>query len=266
LAFSFGSGDWTLPTEKRGAPPHLRVNDKLIFGPDLKARVIDCPLTRLLRIEFQGPQLEHSLYKYGQPIQYSYLKDKLSVWDQQTLFSGPPLSVEPPSATFPINWDRILRLKEKQVIIADVDHSAGISSTGDSQLDSLLPLPEWFEISPTTATKVNQAWKNGRKIIALRTLVLRSLESAWKNDMVNLGCGLTELKIDPNHEIKSVTSLLTGLHELGSSHMKIVGSFCPARLIKQGYAQAEKRGYRNHEYGDISLLDCKKVASVRISG
>ena len=45
----------------------------------------------------------------GRPIQYSYLAENLEVWDQQTPFAGPPISVEPPSASFPLSWDLLLR-------------------------------------------------------------------------------------------------------------------------------------------------------------
>lgn len=198
------------------------------------------------------------MYKQGHPIQYSYLTEELKVWDQQTIFAGPPISVEPPSAAFPFSWEIILKLKAKGVEIAHLLHSAGISSTGSRELDKLLPLTEWYEIPKETADKVNLAKQQGRKIIAFGTTVLRALESAFQNGKINASSGLTTLKITPRHKIQSATGLITGMHELGTSHMEILNSFCPSVAIEKAYRQAEEIGYRGHEYGDISLLTCDK--------
>ncbi len=137
-AISFGAGDWRLPTEERGPSPQLVVGDLVCFGSDLTARItkVDPQFSRLVELEFAAPELVRSLYAHGKPIQYSYLTEELQVWDQQTLFSGPSLSVEPPSAAFPFQWEMLLALKKQGVAVATLLHSAGLSSTGDPALDA----------------------------------------------------------------------------------------------------------------------------------
>ena len=157
LAFSFGKGDWTIPTEKRSQPPALFSGDQIIIGPDLCIEVVSCRNGRLLEVNFLSSQLEQNIYRHGKPIQYSYLRENLAVWDQQTIFSGPPISVEPPSASFPLTWELLFALKNKGIKIAEILHGAGISSTGSQELDQLLPLKEWYEIPEATAEKFNQA-------------------------------------------------------------------------------------------------------------
>lgn len=257
LAFSFGKGDWTQPTEQREPPPSLAPGDQVIFGPGLALEVICVKYDRLLEIRFISSSLEQNLYRYGKPIQYSYHKSDLEVWDQQTLFSGPPISVEPPSASFPLTWDLVLALRKKEVVVADLLHSAGISSTGSAELDQLLPLTEWYKIPMQTALEFQKAKQNNRKIVAMGTTVLRAMESAWDGVTLKAGSGLTQLKMTPGYQLHTANALVTGMHEVGTSHMLILDCLCPIEQIRLAYSEAEYLGYRGHEYGDLSYLHCQ---------
>lgn len=256
MAFSFGEGDWTWPTEKRGRPPELKPGDHIIFGPDLFAQVEAVNQERLIQLTFQSSALERNLYKYGEPIQYSYLTEKLNIWDQQTIFSGPPISVEAPSSAFPFNWNMVTQLRAQGVEFASLLHGAGISSTGDSRLDQLLPLREWYEVPKTTVNAIERAKAKGSRVLALGTTVVRALESAGLSGELLPGAGYTELKISPKHDLRVVDSLITGMHELGSSHIKLVEAFCPPCTIEEGYRQAQAKNYLGHEYGDLTLMTC----------
>lgn len=258
LAFSFGAGSWRMPTEQREAPPEIRTGDKIIFADDLYAEVLDCQAQRLLRIRFQLDPVS-AMYRNGKPIQYSYLTDELEVWDQQSIFSGAPISVEAPSASFQFTWQQILRLKAKGVRIATLLHGAGISSAGSAELDQLLPLSEWYDIPQSTVEKLSLAKKQNKKIIAVGTSVLRALESAWSFDHLKAGAALTNLKITKEHIVQTATGIITGMHEVGASHRQILNSFCPCEMIAEAYRQAEAKNYLGHEYGDLSLIACRSV-------
>ena len=257
LAFSFGKGDWTMPTENRESPPNIVAGDKITFGPDLSLEVVRSQHKRLLQIKFLSSELEKNLYRYGKPIQYSYLTENLEVRDQQTIFSGPPISVEPPSASFPLTWELVFSLRKNGVQIADLLHGAGISSTGSTTLDNMLPLTEWYDISEKTVKAFHIAKHNNKKVVAVGTTVLRAMESAWDGDQFRSGHGLTSLKITPGYKIKSANALVTGMHQGGTSHMNILDSICPIDQIRKGYSEAEQLGYRGHEFGDIAFLHCK---------
>jgi S-adenosylmethionine:tRNA ribosyltransferase-isomerase len=255
-AVAFGSGDWRQPTETRGPAPHIQAGDRLWLGDSLQAEVQGVTHERLLEIVFESPDLLPSLYRYGRPIQYAYHQAPLAVCDQQTLFAGPPISAEPPSAGFPFTWGLIERLRQKGVQIAPLLHSAGLSSTGDATLDQHLPLPEWYEIPADTITHIQTAKQQGRRIVALGTTVLRALESAQQAGGLKAGRGMATLKVVPGYRFQVVNALITGMHEPESSHMRILDALCPMSLIKNGYQEAENQGYRGHEYGDLSLLSC----------
>lgn len=246
-----------MPTEQRGPPPHLQAGDRVVIGQELYADIVSCRFSRLLEVRFVSPHLEQNLYQHGKPIQYSYLTEELAVWDQQTIFSGPPISVEPPSASFPLTWELILALKKKNIQIAGILHGAGISSTGSVELDQMLPLTEWYDIPLDTVNKFLLAKQNQRQIVAVGTTVLRALESAWDGKELHVGSGLSGLKITSDHKIQTATALVTGIHEASTSHMSILNSFCQTDQIIAGYAEAGQKDYRSHEFGDIAFLHCR---------
>jgi S-adenosylmethionine:tRNA ribosyltransferase-isomerase len=253
-AFSFGSGDWRMATEERGTPPFLQKGDRIIFGPDLHAEIRAVEQRRLLLLRFHGPHLEHSLYQYGRPIQYSYLQEPLAVWDQQTLFAGPPLSTEPPSAAFPFNWELVGQLRKRGINFATVLHGAGLSSTGSADLDQLLPLPEYFEVPWDTVRKIETTQARGGRVIALGTSALRALESTFFDGRLEASKGLTRLLLGPSARAHVAHGLITGMHELGTSHRKLLSAFLPEEDLAQAFAEAKQKGYRSHEYGDLCLV------------
>ncbi|HYX33183.1 MAG TPA: S-adenosylmethionine:tRNA ribosyltransferase-isomerase [Oligoflexus sp.] len=263
LAFSFGSGDWRMPTEERGPPPSLQSGDTIIFGDDLTATVQAVEQARLLHVRFQSLHLEQSLYRHGRPIQYSYLQQPLDLWDQQTLFAGPPLSTEAPSAAFPFNWDLVLRLKARGIKFAPVLHAAGLSSTGSAALDQLLPLPEYFEVPWATVRQIETTLAEGGRIIALGTSALRALESAWVEGALRAGSGMTPMRLGPSARPHIALGLITGMHELGTSHRQLLTAFLPEEILSDGFAEAERNLYRSHEYGDLCLVFSEEAAHSR---
>lgn len=262
-AISFGAGDWRMPTEERGPAPVLQAGDRIEFGPQLYAVVERVEHKRVLNLRFACPETQALLpllYQAGSPIQYAYHEAPLEIWDQQTIFAGPPISVEPPSAGFAFTWELLFALRAKGVKILPLLHSAGLSSTGDAALDALLPLQEWYEIPAETVEAIQAARAQRQRVVALGTTVLRALESAAQGGQLQSGEGLSELKIRPGYRFRVVNALLTGMHEQGSSHMRILDALFPLPVIEQGYREAEERGYRGHEYGDLSFLDCQACA------
>jgi S-adenosylmethionine:tRNA-ribosyltransferase-isomerase (queuine synthetase) len=84
-----------------------------------------------------------------------------------------------PSAGFVLDWNVLASLKRQTVQFATITHAAGISSTGDGELDALLPFDEPYYIPLTTALAVRHAQLRGRRVIAVGTTVVRALEH-WR--------------------------------------------------------------------------------------
>lgn len=261
-AITFGKGDWQEKTEEREEIHDLKVDDIIIFdnGLYISIKEIFVKPAKFIRVEFQkdipSEELWKKIYEIGKPIQYSYLENSLEIWDQQTIFSGPPLSLEPPSASFQFSWRIVNKLIAKGVKIVPILHSAGLSSTGNDEVDSLLPLPERYQITKETADIIQKAKADEKKIIALGTSVVRALEA---NALINHGNinpsnDMTDFVIRSNYIPQVVTGLISGMHVPEESHMQILEAFANEDLIIDGYNHAIDHEFLWHEYGDLTLI------------
>jgi S-adenosylmethionine:tRNA ribosyltransferase-isomerase len=259
-AVLFGAGDWRTPTEHRPAPPALAAGDRIRFAPDLSARVeYVAPLhTRLVELRFDhvGDALWTALYRYGRPVQYSYLTAPLELWSVQTAYAARPWAVEAPSAGRPLRFELLAALARGGVRIATLTHAAGLSSTGDAALDAALPLPERFEIPASTVDAIRTTRAAGGRVVAVGTTVVRALEgcAALHDGTVVPGAGVTDLVVRKGFHPRVVDGLFTGMHEPTASHFELLHAFASDELLGRAYAEAEERAYLGHEFGDASLL------------
>lgn len=252
-AVTFGDGDWRTPTEVRPSPPRLRQGEEIIFAENFRARVLrENELSdRLLDLEFDlaDEELWRGIYRHGQPVQYSYLRDGLDLWSVQNVYSSRPWAVEMPSAGQAVTWQTLLRLIRKGVRLAALTHGAGLSSTGDAGLDLALPLAERFEIPLTTLESVRETKSEGSHVIAVGTSVVRALESAA------LGLtGMTDVRIGPAHQLRTVDGLLTGTHDVSESHYQMLRAFLPEPMLRRVSSHLEEHRYLTHEFGDACLI------------
>jgi S-adenosylmethionine:tRNA ribosyltransferase-isomerase len=271
-AILFGEGDWRTPTEDRALPAPFQVGDVIEFvgrrGPEprseasifrLRATIegVTPGAPRLVELRFdrEGDLLWSALYEAGRPVQYAYLKGPLDLWHVQTRYASRPWAVEPPSGGRPLTWSLLLDLIRRGVRIAPLTHAAGLSSTGDPELDALLPLPERYEIPAETAAAVRETRAAGGRVIAVGTTVVRALEGcAAKHGEVVAGPGETDLRIGPSYRLRVVRGILTGLHEPTASHFHLLQAFAPKGLIHEAYTHAQAAGYLCHEFGDSNLI------------
>ncbi|MDQ3011723.1 MAG: S-adenosylmethionine:tRNA ribosyltransferase-isomerase [Acidobacteriota bacterium] len=252
-AVIFGEGNWRTPTEHRPAPPSFKTGEEIVFSQDFSAIVLrENKLSgRLLDLEFNraGEDLWRGIYRYGKPIQYSYMSEELNLWAVQNVYGSRPWAVEMPSAGYALDWQLLLKLREKGIQIATLTHGAGLSATGDARIDQALPLAERFEIPAATMEAANQTRASGGRVIAVGTSVVRALESA------HLGLsGFTSLKIGPEHELQFVDGLLTGAHDVSESHYRLLQAFLPEHLLTGISQHLEEQNYLTHEFGDACLV------------
>jgi S-adenosylmethionine:tRNA ribosyltransferase-isomerase len=262
-AVAFGAGDYRTPTELRPLPERLVVGERVHFEGGLSASVVgvDAEHPRLLRIGFskQAGELLQALYRAGRPIQYAYVSEPLALWDVQNRFATRPWAFELPSAGQALDGEQLTNLRARGVGIASLTHAAGISSTGDPSLDQRLPFAERYELPAETAQAVLRTRQRGGRIVALGTSVTRALESsvAGRSGLTVLparGVQTTQLRIGPAHRLLIVDGILSGLHEVGTSHFQLLEAFAPTQLLMKALERAQGEGYRQHEFGDSCLV------------
>jgi S-adenosylmethionine:tRNA ribosyltransferase-isomerase len=257
-AVVFGEGDYSTRTEDRLPPPPLAAGDCLALGP-LRAtveRLIDHP--RLVELRFDGSpdHIWAGLARHGRPIQYAHVKAPLALWDVWTRIAGPPVAFEPPSAGFALDWYALAAMRGRGAEFATITHAAGISSTGDDELDRRLPFDEPYRIPEVTALAVRRVRARGGRIVAVGTSVVRALEHAATGDgCVRGGEGVATQRLGPASRLRVVDAILSGTHEPGTSHYELLRAFLDDEALRRTSLELDARGYRTHEFGDSVLIE-----------
>jgi S-adenosylmethionine:tRNA ribosyltransferase-isomerase len=143
-----------------------------------------------------------------------------------------------------------------------LSHAAGLSSTGDAELDRRLPLDEFYEIPESCASAVFEATREERRVIAIGTTVVRALEAAASADgVVRPGAAIARGRIGRGARLRIVDAILTGVHQPGESHFELMQAFANDDRLARIGAAVEERGYRGHEFGDSLLIEGGKEAA-----
>ena len=262
-AVLFGPGSWRDRTEDRPPPPPIDAGETIEIEPPgegrgLAARVVSVspvsPRLVELRFDRRGARLWSALFRLGRAVQYSHTRAPLPLWHVQTAFAGRPLAAEMPSAGRPLRLPLLRALGSRGVGVRTVTHAAGLSSTGDPDLDAALPLPEPSVIPATTVAAIERAREAGGRVVAVGTSVVRALEGAAVDGPLRAGASVRNERIGPGHVPRVVQGVLSGVHAPGESHFELLRAFAPRALLEAALAHAARTGYLGHEFGDSTLI------------
>jgi S-adenosylmethionine:tRNA ribosyltransferase-isomerase len=265
-AVLFGDGDYRTRTENRPLPPLLAPGDRLALGP-LSATIVELlDHPRLVSIVFDGsPEAVWAgIARHGRAVQYAHLTVPLALWDVWTPFAARPAAFEPPSAGFALDWHILAELRERGILFATITHAAGLSSTGDAELDMRLPLDEPYEIPDAAADAIACTRRQGGRVIAVGTTVVRALEhAALRDGIVRAGWGTANQRITAGTRLRVVDAILSGTHEPGTSHYELLRAFVPDEMLKAADEELNERGYRTHEFGDSVFIERRETSYLR---
>jgi len=173
------------------------------------------------------------------------------VW---TPIAGPPVAFEPPSAGFALSLQLVTEMRVAGAQFKTITHAAGLSSTGDPELDKRLPFEEPYRVPQATADAINQAKSSGKRIIAVGTTVVRALEHAVHEGKIAAGENLATERIDVRTRLQVVDALLSGTHEPGTSHYELLRAFLTDAELERLTTELNMREYHTHEFGDSVLV------------
>ena len=256
-AVVFGAGDWRTRTEDRPPPPPLALGDRLALGP--LVATVDGLLghERLVALRFEGEadSVWAGIARHGRPIQYAYLHRALALWDVWTPIAAAPVAFEPPSAGFVLDWRFLGALRSRGVEFATITLSAGISSTGDLELDARLPFDEPYRVPAITASAIRRKKARGGRIVAVGTTVVRALEHSDGRS----GEGVADQRIGPDTRLRVVDAILSGTHEPQESHHQLLRAFQCDDVLVRAHEALEASRYRTHEFGDSVLIFSRRT-------
>jgi S-adenosylmethionine:tRNA ribosyltransferase-isomerase len=188
----------------------------------------------------------------------------------QTVFAESPGSVAAPTAGLHFTERLLDEIRARKVHICFVTLHVGLGTFAPIKADKLSAHKmheERFEIPESTANVINDAKRDGRRVIAVGTTTIRVLESVAAQTAehapgprVEFGSGRTRIFIYPPYEFKIADALLTNFHLPRSTLLMLVSAFAAPKetrgreIILSAYAQAIEERYRFFSYGDAMLI------------
>ena len=176
----------------------------------------------------------------------------------QTVFAKNVGSVAAPTAGLHFTKEILEQLKKKGVQICYVTLNVGLGTFKPVTVDNVYEHKmdsETFEITEETAKIINDGLKNGKKITAVGTTSVRTLETTMqKYGEIKAVKDYSEIFIYPGYEFKIVDRLITNFHLPKSTLIMLVSAFSSKEKILSAYEYAKQHDYRFYSYGDCMLL------------
>ena len=224
--------------------------------PGLHAEVVGVEEGGVRLLRFEGDLLAH-LEEVGEVPLPPYIKARIPPERYQTVYAKRPGSVAAPTAGLHFTPELLARLSEMGVELRFLTLHVGPGTfrpvKGD--LESHPMHSEPFEIPQETAEAVNRAKKEGRRVVAVGTTVVRALESAYREGVgVVPGAGETRLFIRPPYTFRVIDALFTNFHLPRSTLLLLVAAFLGYERTMEAYRLAVAERYRFYSLGDAMLI------------
>ena len=242
----------------------LKVGSRVKFGDELIAEVINKKSEGIVevKLEYQGILME-ILDRLGTMPLPPYIHEKLKDKDRyQTVYAKVLDSAAAPTAGLHFTKDLLKKIEDMGVIITYVTLHVGLGTFRPVEVSDVtkhIMHSEYYEMSGKTAKILNEAKKDGRRIIAVGTTSTRTLESVmskyhtFKETKEN-----TNIFIYPGYEFKAIDCLITNFHLPKSTLIMLVSALAGKDKIMASYNEAIKLGYRFFSFGDAMFIKSEK--------
>lgn len=241
---------------KTGAKPFFTLERGEIFKlPGGGAVRIGYPAISSKRLWFATLDLPRPLNDYlarhGFPIRYEYVPKRWDISYYQTVYATEPGSAEMPSAGRAFSAELIAALVARGIKFAPLLLHTGVASLEEFEP----PYQEWYLVPADTARAVNLAHKDHQRVVAVGTTVVRALETVTDDrGITRAGEGWTSVVITPQHRLRSVDAMITGMHEPRAKHLEMLSALAGEEHLQIAYDEAVCNKYLWHEFGDLHLI------------
>ena len=234
---------------------------KLIFNEELSLEVLSTVEetgSRMVRFIYQGV-FEDIISRIGEMPLPPYITEKLKDKERyQTVYAKVEGSAAAPTAGLHFTPELIEKIKAKGVEIVDVLLHVGLGTFRPVKVDDVKNHhmhSEFYEVSRESADIINKAKSEGRRVIAVGTTSVRTLESACEqNGMVRAEKGDTDIFLYPPYKFKCVDALITNFHLPKSTLIMLVSCLSTREKILDIYKTAVDEKYRFFSFGDCMFI------------
>ncbi|NCB48219.1 MAG: tRNA preQ1(34) S-adenosylmethionine ribosyltransferase-isomerase QueA [Clostridia bacterium] len=233
----------------------LKAGTKVNFSKELSCEILgDNDFGgKTVRFSFSGV-FEDVLSKVGVMPLPPYIKKKLENGERyQTVYSKTQGSTAAPTAGLHFTKELLRKIEEKGVEICYVLLHVGLGTFRPVSEENILSHDmhtEYYEVESEVADKINKAKEEGRRIIAVGTTSVRTLESAGKSGKVISQKSDTKLFCYPPYDFKIVDCLITNFHLPQSTLIMLVSAFAGYENTMRVYLEAVREKYRFFSFGD----------------
>lgn len=239
------------------------VGTVLTFSDNLSCEIVDNVDDiggRIVRFTVQTGTLEAELDKIGEMPLPPYIKKKLENKDRyNTVYAKIDGSSAAPTAGLHFTTELMQKIKDKGIEVIEVLLEVGLGTFRPVKVDDVekhVMHSERIVVTPETAEKLNNAKKAGKRIIAVGTTSVRTLESvADENGVVSPANKETNIFIYPGYKFKFVDSLITNFHLPESTLIMLVSALCSKEKMLNVYRTAVKEKYRFFSFGDAMFIE-----------
>lgn len=251
---------------KGGAPEGKR----LILAAGVEAEIVSSGDDGTKRVRFHGVvDMRSMLAEVGRTPLPPYIKREPTAADldrYQTVYAAHEGAVAAPTAGLHFTRELLVRLAAKSVGSAMVTLHVGPGTFQPVRVERIVEhrmLPERFEIAPDAAEAINLAKREGRRIVAVGTTSVRTLETAAQKDgTVAAGEGSSRLFIYPGFEFRVVDGIITNFHLPKSTLLMLVSAFAGRERVLAAYREAVEQQYRFYSYGDAMFIRPRSVGKL----
>lgn len=226
---------------------------------ELSLKVLNITPHGLRTIEFNCRDFDAYLKKHGETPLPPYIKEPIDDPERyQTVYAKTEGSVAAPTAGFHFTDELFQKLKNKEIQTEFITLHVGLGTFQPVKTENITEHKmhsEWFELSKNVATRLNEAKRNGKKIVAVGTTSIRVLESCTneKGQLVEQ-IGETDIFIYPDYRWKFVDELITNFHVPKSTLLMLVSALAGRDFILNAYEEAKAKNYRFFSFGDSMYI------------
>ena len=237
----------------------IKIGTKVIISEDLKAICVAKFEDGIchFKMEYQGIFIE-ILERLGEMPLPPYIHEKLQEKDRyQTVYAKNLGSAAAPTAGLHFTPELLEKIKAKGVEILYVTLDVGLGTFRPVSADDISDHhmhKETYHITKEVANSLNKALAEKRRIIAVGTTSVRTLESAYDNGFKETKSSDTSIFIYPGYKFKVVDALITNFHLPKSTLIMLVSALAGKENILNAYNEAVKEKYRFFSFGDAMFI------------
>ena len=212
---------------------------------------------RVLKFAYDGDFYER-LDEIGEMPLPPYIHERLQDRERyQTVYSKTPGSAAAPTAGLHFTPEVLEEIAARGATVCYVTLDVGLGTfrpVSVTEIESHHMHSETYNVSEETASLINEAKRAGRRIVAVGTTSVRTLESAGQSGVVKAGSGATELFIYPGYEFKVVDAMVTNFHLPQSTLLMMISAFAGKDHVLAAYREAVAAKYRFFSFGDAMWI------------